>query len=286
MRAGASERASARPLPLPRPSTESGGGAGKPPATSCFIMSTIAEAIPPTELAAAKAQVDIAWARLLALRHNDAHRRRRDFARDRDDYDDAHRQWREARDRFDRVELAATDWGSKEQVLPIVAGNGEKLQHASAGLRNDAEIAEAAIASGSHCMPFVGSELKDDPTFMHPALCKSGHNLEYASPALQDDRETVLLALRSVGFALQYASPRLRADREMLLAALTKSTYNDYRALACTTPELRADLGVVGAAVATGPDVDGRRPLENASSRYVNPRWCTISFFSVAIVQW
>jgi hypothetical protein len=88
----------------------------------------------------------------------------------------------------------------RDVVMPLVAQNGNALQHASEALRNDKEVVLAAVA-------------------------QSGWALQYALDALRNDKEVVLAAVAQRGSALQDASEALQGDKEVVLTAAAQDSH-------------------------------------------------------------
>ncbi len=80
-------------------------------------------------------------------------------------------------------------------ALAAVAQDGWALQHASAKLEADREVALAAVA-------------------------QDGWALQHASKILRKDYQVVLAAVAQMGLALQYA---LKPNRDVVLAALAQN---------------------------------------------------------------
>ncbi|MBF8263253.1 MAG: Uncharacterized protein HW387_918 [Parachlamydiales bacterium] len=150
-----------------------------------------------------------------------------------------------------------------ENILAEVRRNGEALEFASKGLRNDPVIVLAAVQQSGWALQYASNALRNNREIVLAAVQQSGWELQYASNALRNNREIVLAAVRQDGWAGRYASDALRSDREIVLAAVQQNGW----ALEIASDALRNDREIVLAAV----QQDGRA-LRYASDALRNDR--------------
>ncbi|OLQ03582.1 Anthranilate N-benzoyltransferase protein 2 [Symbiodinium microadriaticum] len=135
----------------------------------------------------------------------------------------------------------------KDLVLRAVQQNGLALRHASAALQRDADVALAAVEQNGYVIaePGFDSALRDDPQVAHAAVSYDGCTLKHVGSDLRKDRQLVLTAVKSNGNAIQWADARFRSDREVMMAAVR---YHG-TLLRCASEDLRNDRQVVYQAI-------------------------------------
>lgn len=144
-----------------------------------------------------------------------------------------------------------------EVVREAVQTDGRALRFASARLREDPEVVTAAIQTG-YGFESTSDRLRDNRDVALAAVQRPPYPLELVSDRLRDDREVVLKALARRPLALEFASERLRDDAELVLVAVRGDGY----ALQFASERLRDDIEVVLQSVQTN-----RCALEFASER-------------------
>ena len=152
----------------------------------------------------------------------------------------------------------------------------EIFQHVSQRLRDDREIASAAVSSHYETMAYVSDRLKDDKDFIMTELNREysenmwayaecsvrlqndrdvaltaivqalgyGEILEYVPHKFLNDKDFILDVSRQNGYVLEYVE-QFQNDKEVVMAAVR----NCGKVLEYASPELRGDREIVMAAV-------------------------------------
>lgn len=151
-------------------------------------------------------------------------------------------------------------------ILSNITGDGLLLEFLPEALRQDPELAMAAVNQNWRALGFVPEAMRTNPDILREAILQDWQSfalvsaetrqnrnsiidaiqadwrvLAFAAPELKADREIVLMAIARNGFALLHAAPELRADKDIVLAAVKK----DWSALEYADPALRADRRVM-----------------------------------------
>jgi hypothetical protein len=134
---------------------------------------------------------------------------------------------------------------NKEKAIKLVKTDPDKLESLSGELRNDFDVAKAALSTHGSSYCYIGDDLRDNKELIMEALKTYKRNLEYT--ALNDDKEVCLSAVSGAGSELQFCSNALKSDKDLVLAAVK----DDGFALAHANSEMTADRDVVMAAVET-----------------------------------
>lgn len=119
------------------------------------------------------------------------------------------------------------------------------LFQASDVLKEDREVAVAALRRDGLTLARAPASICDDEAAVGAAVQANGLALEHASARLRDSRDVVLAAVKRAGSALKFASEALRCDKEVVSAAVVQDPF----ALAHAAEALRADPEVALAAV-------------------------------------
>jgi len=151
----------------------------------------------------------------------------------------------------------------REIVELVVSQFGETISHASKDLRADKDLVLRAMRGSfgnGNYLEYASRELKDDPDVALAAVKSDGSALEHVSARLRNDRKIVSTAVKSSGWALKYASKQLRADRKIVLSAVKQIGV----VLEFASPDLKKDTGVVEAAIRS-QDCGGSEAFEFAA---------------------
>ncbi len=138
----------------------------------------------------------------------------------------------------------------REIVELVVSQFGETISHASKDLRADKDLVLKAMRGSfgnGNYLEYASRELKDDPDVALAAVKSDGSALKHVSARLRNDRKIVSRAVKSSGWALRYASKQLRADRKIVLMAVKQIGV----VLEFASMDLKKDIGVVEAAISS-----------------------------------
>ncbi|WP_422137808.1 DUF4116 domain-containing protein [Endozoicomonas sp. ALC020] len=102
----------------------------------------------------------------------------------------------------------------EEKIRSVLLRGG--LKYASQRIRNDKDLALAAISSNPYNLIHLSEELKSDNEVVLAAVTQEGYQLRYASPKPQDNEEVVMAAIKNYPAALRYASERIRSDKNII----------------------------------------------------------------------
>mmetsp|Transcript_50838 Transcript_50838/g.110000 ORF Transcript_50838/g.110000 Transcript_50838/m.110000 type:complete len:478 (-) Transcript_50838:93-1526(-) len=133
----------------------------------------------------------------------------------------------------------------REVALAAISVSGRLLRDCSEALRDDETVAFAAVCRDPAALKFFSERLRGCKALVLRAVQMHGTALAHASEDLKDDLDIVLEAVKAQGAALKHASQKLQGDREIVLAAVN----NSHWALAFASEALRADREVVLAAL-------------------------------------
>lgn len=156
-----------------------------------------------------------------------------------------------------------------EQLVNIALQNSFCFQHASERLRSNKATVLVAVANDSLAIQYASEELRDDYDVAMAAVqtkpysdfdwadCLEGRSynperlggLSAVSSRLRDNFDVVLASVQTNSYSLKFASDRLRDNDEIVLEALKSS---NYRALAVASERFRSDRDIAAAAVAAG----------------------------------
>ena len=134
-------------------------------------------------------------------------------------------------------------------AMACAQGSAMVFGRLPATLRDDFEVAMAAVTNCGPTLQHASTRLQSDRDIVTAAVAASGASIQFASDAIRGCKDIMLQAVKSFGAALQYAPDDLRADREIVLAAITG--YGT--ALQYASPELRNDKYLVTSAIANNP---------------------------------
>lgn len=111
---------------------------------------------------------------------------------------------------------------NKSVVLAAVSvAKSNVLQHASVELRDDADVATAAVTRKGSSLSSVSTRLRASFEIAKLAVGQNGMALQFASAELKGNRSLVEQAVRGDGMAIRYASDDLRTDRAIVTTALS-----------------------------------------------------------------
>eukprot|EP00434_Breviolum_minutum_P039236 symbB.v1.2.034835.t1/scaffold4568.1/size37887/1 len=138
----------------------------------------------------------------------------------------------------------------EDQVKDVVGDQTETplmtlLQGGAECLKDDKELAMAALQQNCEVFPFLSFNLKADKELVLHVLKEKGSLLKYASPLLQADKQVVLTAVRQNGCALLHASPMLRRDIQVVLQAVRQN----HEIFPFLVSDLKAERNIAMAAV-------------------------------------
>mmetsp|Transcript_5644 Transcript_5644/g.13267 ORF Transcript_5644/g.13267 Transcript_5644/m.13267 type:complete len:463 (-) Transcript_5644:91-1479(-) len=111
----------------------------------------------------------------------------------------------------------------RDIALAAVKRNGLALQFATDGIKDDREVVLEAVKNTSRALEFGSERLRADVDVVLEAVGKLGVVLKFASEDLRAEKAVVLAAVKNKGVALKFASEELRADQEVVLAALSEN---------------------------------------------------------------
>ncbi|KAG2382282.1 hypothetical protein C9374_005484 [Naegleria lovaniensis] len=170
-------------------------------------------------------------------------------------------------------------------MLKLVKVDGSAIKAASVELRDDKQIAMAALSNSASSYRYLSFRLKCDEEICQLAFAGDGNMLRHAPFAVKNNRDIMLKAVKSNSKCMFYAVGMLRLDKELLEIAIEKKTFGDipynlkrdkdfmlkaisYKlSLKMAAFDLRNDEDVVLAAVLIDP-----KNLEYASARLQNNR--------------
>ena len=135
----------------------------------------------------------------------------------------------------------------RDVVLSCVRGDGSYLQYASADLRDDRAVVEAAVTTsdegwGNSALLFASPRLQNDHSLVLLAVTTDGHSLQYASSELQNNIDIVRAAVAQKWDSLQYADRALLHKTDIVHSVLPAHP----QALQYANPEVRNDVSIVG----------------------------------------
>ena len=135
-------------------------------------------------------------------------------------------------------------FASESVQRSIITNDPDNLQYASEAIRDNKDVALAAVEACDSAFYHVGEACKSDKDIVMCMLKKDNFLVSSLSIVTQEDRSQVLVQVKECGLMLKYASVALQADREVVLAAVTQNGL----ALEFASAELKADLDVALAA--------------------------------------
>ncbi|HCC0888482.1 TPA: DUF4116 domain-containing protein [Salmonella enterica] len=112
----------------------------------------------------------------------------------------------------------------KNYMLEKINASYNALIHCSDDLKNDVEIALAAVSQEGVALKYVSDELKKNRDIVLAAVKTTGSALEFSDEEFKGDKEVVLTAARYSCDALDFASQALKNDRGFLFAAVQQSS--------------------------------------------------------------
>jgi hypothetical protein len=111
----------------------------------------------------------------------------------------------------------------KNLVLVAVSSEfGNAIRHASAGLKDDPEVALAAISNPrimsfngptKDALEYVSKRLRNDKSFVLATMRKCGQNLQYVSQTLRNDPDVIAAAVGESPWAMEFASSNIRNNK-------------------------------------------------------------------------
>lgn len=113
----------------------------------------------------------------------------------------------------------------KIMIIIIEQGDGMEFQHASDELKNDKDVAAAAMAkSGGRAGKFLGAKLKASKEFMIGMAKHGAEAIRHAEQKLLSDTTFMLDAIKHTGGeAMQFASKELKASKDFAKGAVKAS---------------------------------------------------------------
>jgi hypothetical protein len=97
------------------------------------------------------------------------------------------------------------------------------LEHAAPELRNDPDIALAAITKSPDSVQYASRELLSSRKFVLAALALNSNTLSWTSMELRRDRHLLVAAMIQRGYERRDAPKVTRADREEVLSGAAKT---------------------------------------------------------------
>ena len=137
---------------------------------------------------------------------------------------------------------------NRDIVFVAVRQRGKYIEHADSSLRDDKELAMAAVQNDGCAIRFLSARLRHfrsvavaallqnvdafehtrhfngDKEIMLHVVSKCGWYFQFATDQLRDDRVVAAAAVGSNGYMLQYVSRRLRDDLEIVKIAIARNS--------------------------------------------------------------
>ena len=135
--------------------------------------------------------------------------------------------------------------------------NGMCIFYGSARVREDSQIAFAAVTQCAEAIQFLPVHMCDTWELVALALQRSPTMFKYASHRITDSEELALEAVRYSPKVFPFISHRLRTDFTFVLAAVRVSP----RLLLLLPPEMASNLLILHAAIADTPDLVQHFPV-------------------------
>lgn len=132
-----------------------------------------------------------------------------------------------------------------DEVLALASPLARELKYAAAELRDDKDVAIAAVSNRGLALRYVSPRLLKDRDVVLTAVASHGMALRYVDREFRADKALVMKAIENYQWAFVHASADLKADKEVAQAAVSKQGL----LLIYCSPELRADRDVVMLAV-------------------------------------
>lgn len=152
---------------------------------------------------------------------------------------------------------------NKEYMLDKVAKDYKALAFASDNLKNDYDIALAAVNQNGTAIKIISDKFKKNREIIMAAVKTSGRALEFTDKKFKVDKDVVLAAVQQSGGALEFAPKRLTKDRNIILTAVKTSGM----ALKFADNKFKDDKGIVLSAVQQSGEA-----LKFASERLKNDK--------------
>ena len=112
----------------------------------------------------------------------------------------------------------------RDVALAAVTKSWHALRLISPVLQADRDVARAALTQDwQQAMRLLDPALRHDRELMAAVCAECGYNLRHLHRRLQKDRAVVLAAVQQHGTALKWAAPELKKDREIVLAAVRQT---------------------------------------------------------------
>jgi len=115
---------------------------------------------------------------------------------------------------------------NKQEALDAVNIDGMRLDECSDNLRNDKDVAIAAVKNREKAMMFVSEKLKSDKDVIRSALVRKstlrseeGIAFSFLPDKIKDNEIIVLMSIPMFGGAFQYISDRLKKDEDFIVEA-------------------------------------------------------------------
>lgn len=123
-------------------------------------------------------------------------------------------------------------------LIKILHTNGLALEHFPDELKDDQEIAMAALKNNGNSAEFIGPTLKKNRSFVLEAITNRGWILNWFVDFL-DDNEIVMKAVKDYPYVMGRASPRLKSDIPFILEAMKEhNPFNQQKVIKKTAPEI------------------------------------------------
>lgn len=125
-----------------------------------------------------------------------------------------------------------------------------EIAYVSDELKNDKEVAMAAVTHNANALKYVSDELKGDKDVVITAVKKDLNTLEFASDKIASSKEIIMVALSSYPMSLENCEENIKNNKEFVMAAVAHNGL----ALEFASDELKNDDDVVKAAYANNPN--------------------------------
>lgn len=133
----------------------------------------------------------------------------------------------------------------KEVAIAAIESAVNSVRFISERLAGDRDIATISVRKYGLMLEYVSADLRNDQDVVLDAVRDNGLALQFASDDIRDKEYVVLNAVRENGLALQFASERIRGDGQVTTLALKQNG----RALEFASYELRDREDIVMAAL-------------------------------------
>ena len=123
----------------------------------------------------------------------------------------------------------------------LVGGDASAFENASEALRDDIEVAFAALECDDALFEWVSPRLRAEKEVVLAAVISNGAMIEWASEELRSNREVTVAAVESSEYAIRYVSRDLQRDQGVLRIAMEHTP----EVIESVSEDIRGDKGVM-----------------------------------------